>query len=286
MTSCSSLLLFDSLHPRAQDYVPFINDKVLHFVCFFFATALFYVIWDVDEVSGADLIFSQKRSAFDLCDNLSFTIFYLSSLILKSARRIWFWRHAALYFSFITCFAVGGIGSEIVQSLLPYKTFQIGDVIANLAGSALGLFFSYHAEARYRTRREIERLYQPLDVEDYGDGDFDLEDEEDEEAAFGGTSFQNQSQNSSQRTTTSSTVPLGSSNQKSQGQSNKNKDRRVRFEESNEDTSKPKKEDLFSIEDDDSDDEETGKGNVEDETTDAWRTESSSSSDPLNASQK
>jgi hypothetical protein len=41
-----------SFHPRGQAYVPF-NDKVLHFVCFLAATALFYMIWDVDEVSPA-----------------------------------------------------------------------------------------------------------------------------------------------------------------------------------------------------------------------------------------
>jgi len=53
--------------------------------------------------------------------------------------------------------------SEYVQSLLPYKTFQIGDVIANLLGSSLGLFVSYNLEKYYRRRREIARLYQPLD---------------------------------------------------------------------------------------------------------------------------
>ncbi|KDN50816.1 hypothetical protein K437DRAFT_254985 [Tilletiaria anomala UBC 951] len=132
------LLGFLGFHPNARDYVA-INDKILHFLCFFIATALFYCIFDVDD----------------------------------SARRYWFWRHASLYLTFVTCFVVGCIGSEIVQSLLPYKIFQWGDVIANLCGSALGLLVSYHAEARYRVRREIERLYQPLDAEDYGDEDED-----------------------------------------------------------------------------------------------------------------
>jgi hypothetical protein len=48
-------------------------------------------------------------------------------------------------------------------------------VIANLFGSALGLVISFHVEAQYRLRREIERLYQPLDAEDYDD----LADEDD-----------------------------------------------------------------------------------------------------------
>lgn len=90
----------------------------------------------------------------------------------------------ALLLTWIVCFAAGGLGSEIVQSLLPYKTFQWLDVLANFAGSALGLFFSYHAEKRYRTRREIERLYEPLDQEVYGD-----DDDEDGEGHYGDTAF-------------------------------------------------------------------------------------------------
>ncbi|CDR99505.1 uncharacterized protein SPSC_01323 [Sporisorium scitamineum] len=121
-------------HPRGQTWIR-INDKILHFVCFFLATAMFYMIWDVDEPARASYV----------------------------------WRNASLILTAITCFLVGGIGSEIVQSLLPYKVFQLGDIVANLSGSSLGLFFSYHLEKRYRARRELERLYAPLDIEDYGD---------------------------------------------------------------------------------------------------------------------
>ena len=129
-------------HPRGQTWIR-INDKILHFVCFFLATAMFYMIWDVDEPARASYI----------------------------------WRNASLILTALTCFLVGGIGSEIVQSLLPYKVFQFGDIVANLLGSSLGLFFSYHLEKRYRARRELERLYAPLDIEDYGD----LDDGEDEQ---------------------------------------------------------------------------------------------------------
>lgn len=127
-------------HPNSGSFVP-INDKLLHFICFFFATGLFYFIWDVDE----------------------------------PARRVWIWRHVALILTWFVCFVGGGLGSEIVQSALPYKTFQWGDVFANFLGSALGLFVSYHAERRHRLRREIARLYEPLDQELYGD-----EEEEDD----------------------------------------------------------------------------------------------------------
>ncbi|PWN42121.1 hypothetical protein IE81DRAFT_366856 [Ceraceosorus guamensis] len=138
-------LAFLGFHPRGGAYIP-INDKLLHFICFFLATALFYMIWDVDE----------------------------------EARRGWIWRNAPLLLSGVTCFLAGGIGSEFVQAMLPYKTFQWGDVLANLLGSSLGLFASYHFERRFRTRREIERLYQPLDVEMYGDG-FSEESQSDED---------------------------------------------------------------------------------------------------------
>lgn len=58
---------------------------------------------------------------------------------------------------------------------IKYKTFQWGDVLANFVGSGLGLFLSYHAERKYRTRREIERLYEPLDQELFGDHDDDID---------------------------------------------------------------------------------------------------------------
>jgi hypothetical protein len=58
---------------------------------------------------------------------------------------------------------------SLYRSSCQYKTFQWGDVIANFMGSGVGLFFSFHAERRYRSRREIERLYEPLDEELYDD---------------------------------------------------------------------------------------------------------------------
>ncbi|KAJ6625840.1 hypothetical protein B0H10DRAFT_2000983 [Mycena sp. CBHHK59/15] len=119
-----------------------LNDKALHFLCFGIATAVFYFIFDVEE----------------------------------DARRIWFWRHSALIFTGFVCFFCGGILSEFVQSMLPFKEFQFGDVVANLLGSSIGLFASYHMERYYRKRREIARLYQPLDSGSMSD----LEDEDDE----------------------------------------------------------------------------------------------------------
>lgn len=109
-----------------------LNDKLLHFMCLGIATGVFYFIFDVEE----------------------------------DARRIWFWRHSGLIFTAITCFFFGGLVSEIIQSLLPHKRFDFGDVVANVLGSSVGLYTSYHLEKHYRSRREISRLYRPLDTED------------------------------------------------------------------------------------------------------------------------
>jgi len=109
-----------------------LNDKFMHFTCLCLATGVFYFIFDVEE----------------------------------DARRIWFWRHFGLIFTAITCFFFGGFVSEVVQSQLPHKEFDFGDVVANLLGSTIGLYASYQLEKRYRTRREIARLYRPLDTED------------------------------------------------------------------------------------------------------------------------
>lgn len=118
-----------------------LNDKLLHFFCFMIATGVFYFIIDIEE----------------------------------SARRIWFWRYFNLIFSLFVCFFCGGILSEVVQSLLPYKEFQLGDVAANLLGSSLGLIVSFHFEKYYRYRREISRLYRPLENDSLSDFEDDLE---------------------------------------------------------------------------------------------------------------
>ncbi|KIJ67782.1 hypothetical protein HYDPIDRAFT_173545 [Hydnomerulius pinastri MD-312] len=126
-----------------------LNDKFLHFTCFCVATGVFYFIFDVEE----------------------------------DARRIWFWRHSGLIFTAVICFFFGGLVSEIVQSMLPYKEFDFGDVVANVLGSTIGLYTSYHIEKHYRARREIARLYRPLDTEETSD----VEDYSDDESGPSGT---------------------------------------------------------------------------------------------------
>jgi len=63
--------------------------------------------------------------------------------------------------------------SEFVQSMLPSKEFQFGDIVANLLGSTMGLYVSYYLERYYRHRREISRLYRPLQPDYLSDSDED-----------------------------------------------------------------------------------------------------------------
>lgn len=90
-----SLLLLSVLgfHPTlaqrlAPPAIPF-SDKILHFFAFGLASALFYACWVVDDSARA---------------------------------RVWMWRHFNEALSGVVCVLFGGIISEFVQSLLPYKT--------------------------------------------------------------------------------------------------------------------------------------------------------------------
>ncbi|GAA5949487.1 hypothetical protein JCM21900_000236 [Sporobolomyces salmonicolor] len=127
----------------APPQVPF-SDKVLHFVCFGLATSLFYAIWVVEE----------------------------------HARRVWFWRWWNELAALVVCVLVGGIGSEFVQALLPYKTFQPGDILANLLGSSLGILVSHHISRESRRSAELRRLYVHLDQ--LSESDESADEEEDE----------------------------------------------------------------------------------------------------------
>ncbi|TFL05724.1 hypothetical protein BDV98DRAFT_560535 [Pterulicium gracile] len=127
----------------AQSWIS-VNDKVLHFTCFALATGVMYFVVDVDE----------------------------------DARSIWIWRNLSMLFTLFACFFCGGIVSEFVQSMLPYKTFQWGDIVANLIGCSCGLLISYHLEKQYRHRREIQRLYQPISTAATSRESFDSDDDE------------------------------------------------------------------------------------------------------------
>lgn len=83
-----------------------LNDKVLHFLCLGVATGVFYFIFDVEEYVVQQLL--TRICQLSAVNNTS-----------RDARRIWLWRSAPVIFTAITCFFVGGIVSEFVQSMLP-----------------------------------------------------------------------------------------------------------------------------------------------------------------------
>lgn len=92
------LLSLLGLHPTlAHRISPPIahSDKLLHFVAFFLASLFFYSVWEVED---------------------------------SARRRAAGWRFIIDGMSVAVCTGVGGVGSEFVQALLPYKTFQAGDV--------------------------------------------------------------------------------------------------------------------------------------------------------------
>ncbi|WWC92138.1 uncharacterized protein L201_007092 [Kwoniella dendrophila CBS 6074] len=106
-----------------------VNDKALHFFGLGFATFLLYFILEVPDGAG---------------------------------RRVWYIRRAPLLFTLFTAFFVGGIISEFIQSLLPWKEFQFGDIIANLSGSTIFLYFAHLLHKRQIRKLELSNLYQPL----------------------------------------------------------------------------------------------------------------------------
>lgn len=81
--------------------------------------------------------------------------------------------------TFIICTLTGGIGSEFVQGLLPYRDFDFKDIIANVLGSSSALVISmvYHKkiiEQRRQQRYDQLRNSIPQDNEDVN-FDMDLE---------------------------------------------------------------------------------------------------------------
>jgi len=108
-----------------------INDKALHFFGLGFATFLIYFVVDVPETP---------------------------------ARRVWYIRRAPLLLTLVTAFFFGGVVSEIIQSTLPWKEFEFGDIVANLCGSLIFLYLAHLLHARSRKRQELSSLYQPLSL--------------------------------------------------------------------------------------------------------------------------
>lgn len=52
-----------------------------------------------------------------------------------------------------------------MQGALPYKRFEVGDILANLLGAGVALYAAEQLEKRRRERAELSRLYLPADEE-------------------------------------------------------------------------------------------------------------------------
>ncbi|KAL7006055.1 hypothetical protein EMMF5_004393 [Cystobasidiomycetes sp. EMM_F5] len=118
-------------HPTLGQGLPKHSDKLLHFVTFSIATHIFYWIWIVKD---------------------------------ETLRRIWHWRHLPRILTLAICFSAAVL-SEFIQAILPYKSFQFFDIVANLLGATLGLYTAEQIDNQIRRRRELSRLYLPLDEE-------------------------------------------------------------------------------------------------------------------------
>ncbi|ROT35783.1 hypothetical protein SODALDRAFT_320291 [Sodiomyces alkalinus F11] len=84
-------------------------------------------------------------------------------------------RRRTLNLTLVVCTAILGLGSEILQALLPNgRTFDIWDVAANVAGSlaAVGLCTWYHK--RMLERRRARRGYGAVPGEADADADLEL----------------------------------------------------------------------------------------------------------------
>ncbi|KAK9368588.1 hypothetical protein V1509DRAFT_623346 [Lipomyces kononenkoae] len=73
----------------------------------------------------------------------------------------------------VVCILVGGIGSELVQSLVPYREFDIYDIVANILGASLALVISsfYHKRMLERKRAQKYFAVPPQDGADLEQGD-------------------------------------------------------------------------------------------------------------------
>ncbi|KAK9373760.1 uncharacterized protein V1513DRAFT_448047 [Lipomyces chichibuensis] len=67
----------------------------------------------------------------------------------------------------IVCILLGGIGSELVQSFVPYRAFDIVDIVANVIGASVALALSslYHKRMLERKRAQKYFAVQPQDPE-------------------------------------------------------------------------------------------------------------------------
>ncbi|KAG0142119.1 hypothetical protein CROQUDRAFT_50721 [Cronartium quercuum f. sp. fusiforme G11] len=126
--------------------------KLFHFFSFALVTGLFYSITDVDD----------------------------------SVNFIWYWKHFSTFLTILICFIFGGLGTELIQLLLPWKVFAGGDLLANLLGCFIGYQISRSLHKTYKKQKELQSLYEPLD-RNLSEFDQDELDEDEQSVEFGKT---------------------------------------------------------------------------------------------------
>ncbi|ORX53132.1 hypothetical protein DM01DRAFT_1383751 [Hesseltinella vesiculosa] len=114
---------------------------------------------------------------------LHFMTFCILSVCLYYVWNLSFQRNLLLATSIML---VMSIGSEFIQDLLPYRTFDVWDIVANLLGSGLGLILAFGLDYGWHARKEHQRrwggtrvamdqqaLMDDLDLEQGSDDDLD-----------------------------------------------------------------------------------------------------------------
>lgn len=97
-----------------------------------------------------------------------FSVFFLMTLIFyycfetKNANQL-------RLMTFIVCTLCGGIGSEFLQSIMPYRTFDYKDIVMNISGSSLGILVSDLYSRYIVRRRRLKRLEIIKSIGDEGE---------------------------------------------------------------------------------------------------------------------
>ncbi|KAF3906432.1 hypothetical protein ABW20_dc0105472 [Dactylellina cionopaga] len=84
-------------------------------------------------------------------------------------------------------FGIFGVGSEFLQGALPWRDFDVYDIVANLFGcsAALGLCMWYHKRMLERKRQAKQATYHVVGNEEAELGIIEEEDEGDEDVHGG-----------------------------------------------------------------------------------------------------
>ncbi|CDK29326.1 unnamed protein product [Kuraishia capsulata CBS 1993] len=93
-------------------------------------------------------------------------ILHFCSFFILTGLFYWIWDSNSIRMlrnmCILVCTVGAGIGSEILQGLLPYRTFDVYDIVSNVAGSSLALILSevYHKKLIVKKRRDrFSRLH-------------------------------------------------------------------------------------------------------------------------------